>query len=189
MLKYTSNVVVTLNRFNTDTDEEISLVKKYVEDKEVSFAVTNSYTNGGQGAIELANKVINTCENASDFKYLYDNKLSIKDKIAIIAHEIYRANDVNYESDALKHIEEIESLGLDKLPVCIAKTQYSISDNPKLLGHPQNHVITVTDINVYSGAEFIVVYLGKIMTMPGLGRHSNYENISIDENYNIEGLF
>ncbi len=189
MLKYTSNIVVTLNRFNTDTDEEISLVKKYVEDKEVSFAVTNSYTNGGQGAIELANKVINTCENASDFKYLYDNKLSIKDKIAIIAHEIYRANDVNYESDALKHIEEIESLGLDKLPVCIAKTQYSISDNPKLLGHPQNHVITVTDINVYSGAEFIVVYLGKIMTMPGLGRHSNYENISIDENCNIEGLF
>lgn len=189
MLKYTSNVVVTLNKFDTDTTREIEFIKRFVLGKHVVFSINRSYMKGGKGALDLAAKVIDVCDNANDFKLLYDEKLSIKEKIEIIAREIYHASSVLYNKEALEDIRKIEKLSLDKLPICIAKTQYSISDNPLLLGYPKDYEITVRRISVYSGAGFIVVYLGEIMTMPGLSKRPNYEIIDIDDNYNIEGLF
>ena len=189
MLKYTSNVVVTLNKYDTDTEEEIDFVRKYVNSKDVAFAINDSYANGGKGSIELAEAVIELCNNKNDFKLLYDDTLSIKDKISKVANEIYHTNLVNYSEESLLKIKLLEKLNLDKLPICIAKTQYSISDNPKLLGYPKDYNITVRDINVYTGAGFIVVYLGSIMTMPGLSRIANYESIDIDNDYNIKGIF
>lgn len=189
MLKYTSNLVVTLNKYDTDTDEEINYIKKYVDDRGLLFAVNNSYIKGGEGAIELARNVIDVCNKDCDFKFLYDVNLSIKEKINIIATNIYHANRVNYTSEAIEKINNIEKLGFSNLPVCIAKTQYSISDDAKKLGYPKDYEITVKDINIYTGAGFVVVYLGNIMTMPGLSRNANYENIDIDANYNIKGIF
>ena len=189
MLKYTSNIVVTLNKFDTDTKREIDFIRQFLLGKQVRFAINESYMRGGKGAIDLASKVLDVCSCDNDFKLLYDEKLPIREKIEIIAKEIYHAFGVLYEDSALESISNIEKLGLDKLPVCIAKTQYSISDNPKLLGYPKGYDVTVRGVSVYSGAGFIVVYLGNIMTMPGLSRRPNYEKIDIDDNYNIEGLF
>ena len=189
MLKYTSNIVVTLNKFDTDTKREIDFIRQFLLGKQVRFAINESYMRGGKGAVDLASKVLDVCSCDNDFKLLYDEKLPIREKIEIIAKEIYHASDVLYDDSALESISNIEKLGLDKLPVCIAKTQYSISDNPKLLGYPKGYDVTVRGVSVYSGAGFIVVYLGNIMTMPGLSRRPNYEKIDIDDNYNIEGLF
>ena len=189
MLKYTSNIVVTLNKFDTDTKREIDFIRQFLLGKQVRFAINESYMRGGKGAIDLASKVLDVCSCDNDFKLLYDEKLPIREKIEIIAKEIYHASGVLYDDIALESISNIEELGLDKLPVCIAKTQYSISDNPKLLGYPKGYDVTVRGASVYSGAGFIVVYLGNIMTMPGLSRRPNYEKIDIDDNYNIEGLF
>lgn len=189
MLKYTSNIVVTLNKFDTDTKREIDFIRQFLLGKQVRFAINESYMRGGKGAIDLASKVLDVCSCDNDFKLLYDEKLPIREKIEIIAKEIYHASGVLYDDSALESISNIEELGLDKLPVCIAKTQYSISDNPKLLGYPKGYDVTVRGVSVYSGAGFIVVYLGNIMTMPGLSRRPNYEKIDIDDNYNIEGLF
>ena len=189
MLKYTSNIVVTLNKFDTDTKREIDFIRQFLLGKQVRFAINESYMRGGKGCIDLASKVLDACSCDNDFKLLYDEKLSIREKIEIIAKEIYHASGVLYDDSALESISNIEKLGLDKLPVCIAKTQYSISDNPKLLGYPKGYDVTVRGVSVYSGAGFIVVYLGNIMTMPGLSRRPNYEKIDIDDNYNIEGLF
>lgn len=189
MLKYTSNLVVALNKYDTDTNEEINYIKEYVEARGVQFAINDSYVSGGNGAIDLANKVVDICENKCDFKFLYDINLSIVEKIDKIAKEIYHANKVYYTDDALVKIKNVEEFGYGNLPVCIAKTQYSISDDPSKLGYPKNYEVTVKDVNVYTGAGFVVVYLGNIMTMPGLSKHANYENIDIDDNYNIKGIF
>ncbi len=189
MLRYTKNVIVTLNKYDTDTEEEILFVKNLVESKGIDFSINDSYARGGEGSCELALKVVDVCDRDNDFKLLYDDNLSIKDKISIIAKDIYHAGNINYTDLALSKIKDIENINMDKLPVCIAKTQYSISDDPKKLGYPKDYEITVRDVNVYTGAGFIVVYLGSIMTMPGLSRHANYENMSIDNNYNIEGIF
>lgn len=189
MLKYTSNIVVTLNKFDTDTKREIDFIRQFLLGKQVRFAINESYMRGGKGAVDLASKVLDVCSCDNDFKLLYDEKLPIREKIEIIAKEIYHASGVLYDDSALESISNIEKLGFDKLPVCIAKTQYSISDNPKLLGYPKGYDVTVRGVSVYSGAGFIVVYLGNIMTMPGLSRRPNYEKIDIDDNYNIEGLF
>ena len=189
MLKYTSNIVVTLNKFDTDTKREIDFIRQFLLGKQVRFAINESYMRGGKGCIDLASKVLDVCSCDNDFKLLYDEKLPIREKIEIIAKEIYHASGVLYDDSALESISNIEKLGLDKLPVCIAKTQYSISDNPKLLGYPKGYDVTVRGVSVYSGAGFIVVYLGNIMTMPGLSKKPNYEKIDIDDNYNIEGLF
>ena len=189
MLKYTSNIVVALNKFDTDTKREIDFIRQFLLGKQVRFAINESYMRGGKGAIDLASKVLDVCSCDNDFKLLYDEKLPIREKIEIIAKEIYHASGVLYDDSALESISNIEELGLDKLPVCIAKTQYSISDNPKLLGYPKGYDVTARGASVYSGAGFIVVYLGNIMTMPGLSRRPNYEKIDIDDNYNIEGLF
>ena len=189
MLKYTSHVVVTLNKFTDDTDEEINIVKALVDKYNIPFSINDSWSKGGEGAKELANQVIKTCEKENDFKLLYNNEDSITDKINKIAKEIYRANMINYENIAKEKIEQYEQQGYKDYPICIAKTQYSISDDAKKLGFPENYEITVKDIALASGAGFIIVYLGNIMTMPGLARVSNYENIDIDQNGKITGLF
>ena len=189
MQKYTSNIVVTLNKYSTDTQEEISYVKEYIENKNISFAINNAYEEGGEGAIDLANKVVEVCNKENDFKLLYNELSSIQEKINTIATSIYHAKTINYSNLALEKIKHLEKLNLDKLPICIAKTQYSISDNPKLLGYPKNFTIEVNDRNIYTGAGFIVAYLGSIMTMPGLSKTPSYEQIDIDNNYNITGIF
>ena len=188
MLKYTSNIVVCLNKYDTDDLEEINIIEKFVKSKNVEFAISSAYSNGGNGAIELAVKVVNICNQENDFKMLYDTNLSIYDKIETICREIYHASNINYSDKAIEKINNIENIGMDKLPVCIAKTQYSISDNKDLLGYPKNYSVTVRDITLYAGAGFITVYLGDIMTMPGLSKHANYERIDIDSDGNIVGL-
>ena len=189
MSKYTKNIVVALNQYATDTKEEIEIVKKFTNNMHVEFAVSNAYAKGGEGAISLANTVMKICDNKQDFKLLYDVNETIEEKIKTIATQIYHAKDIKYTKEATSKIKKLEELKLDKLPICIAKTQYSISDNPKLLGYPKDYEITIKDINIYTGAGFIVVYLASIMTMPGLSKHANYERIDIDDDYNIKGLF
>ena len=189
MKKYLDNIIVCLNKFSFDDEEEIRYVKKYCEDLECEFAISSSYENGGEGALDLAKKIALLCTKEKDFHLLYDENDSIKNKIEKISKEIYHARKVNYLKDALENIKEIEKLKLDKLPICVAKTQYSISDDPKKLGYPNNYEITVRNLKVNSGAGFIVVYMGKIMTMPGLSKNPAYENMHIDDNGVIDGLF
>ena len=189
MKQYTNNVVVTLNKYSTDTEEEINYVKDFVTKEGITFAVNNAYLEGGVGAIDLANAVVKACSQDLDFKLLYESNISILDKIETITKNIYHASHVNYTDIALKKIKEFESLGYGDYPVCIAKTQYSLSDDPNKLGYPTDFEVMVRDVNIYTGAGFIVVYLGSIMTMPGLSKHANYERIDINEDYQIEGLF
>ena len=189
MKKYLDNIIVCLNKFSFDDEEEIRYVKKYCEDLGCEFAISSSYENGGEGALDLAKKIALLCTKEKDFYLLYDENDSIKNKIEKISKEIYHARKVNYLKDALENIKEIEKLKLDKLPICVAKTQYSISDDPKKLGYPNNYEITVRNLKVNSGAGFIVVYMGKIMTMPGLSKNPAYENMHIDDNGVIDGLF
>lgn len=189
MQKYTSHVLVTLNQYDTDSLEEIAIVRNYVEQRGILFSVNDSYQKGGKGSITLANQVINLCKLKNDFHPLYKNNLSIPEKIEMICKNIYHAGSISYSSIALEKIHAYEELGYSNYPVCIAKTQYSISDDPKKLGYPKNYEINVQDLNIYTGAGFIVVYLGNIMTMPGLPKHPNYETIDIDGQYHIKGLF
>ena len=189
MKLYTKNIVVTLNKYNTDTEEEINFIKEFANQEGVSFAINDAYSKGGEGAIDLANQVVNICNQENDFSTLYESSISIFDKIETIATKIYHASKINYTKEAINKIKQFESLGYQNYPVCIAKTQYSLSDDPKKLGSPCNFEITVRDVNIYTGAGFVVVYLGSIMTMPGLSKHANYENIDIDSNYQIKGLF
>lgn len=190
MRLYGVPVVVAINHFYTDTDEEIAIVREYCEQKGAKVAFSDGFLRGGEGAVELANAVVDTIENEkSDFKPLYDEKLPIKEKIETIAKSIYRADGVVYTDAAEKAIKEIENLGLDRVPVCVAKTQYSLSDDPAKLGKPENFRITVSDVRLSSGAGFVVVYTGNIMTMPGLPKVPAANNIDVDENGVITGLF
>ncbi|KAA5806971.1 formate--tetrahydrofolate ligase [Thermoanaerobacterium thermosaccharolyticum] len=187
--KYGIPVVVAINRFKYDTESEIEYVKKVCKDLGVDVSVTDVWEKGGEGGIELAEQVINACERESEFKPLYELDMPIKDKIKTIAKEIYGADDVEYTKEALKDLKNIEDLGLDNLPVCVAKTQYSLSDNPKLLGRPEGFDITVKGLNISAGAGFIVVMTGDIMTMPGLPKSPAAERMDIDEEGKITGLF
>ncbi len=189
MLTFTKNVMITLNYYDTDSEEEIEFIKNYVEEKGIHFSVSKSYTQGGEGALELAKQVVEICEQPKDFKLLYPNELGIFEKIQIIAQKIYHAKNVQYTDLASKKIQKLIDLGYQNFPICVAKTQYSISDDSSRLGYPKNYEIKVRDVNIYTGAGFIVVYLGDIMTMPGLSRHPNYENIDMDETGKITGLF
>ena len=189
MKKYGVPVVVALNHFSDDSEKEILKIKEYCLQQEAEFSVADIHSKGGSGGIDLAEKVCNLCEQKSNFQMLYSDELSIKDKILKISKEIYRADGVEYSSEAESAIKEIEKLGKSHLPVCIAKTQYSISDNPALLGHPTNFNIHVKDISISSGAGFIVVITGKILKMPGLPKHPAAEKIDIDINGKIKGLF
>ena len=190
MLQYTKNIIVCLNKFNTDTNEEIDFVNNYVNKLNIEFAISTSHDNGSDGATDLANKIVNICNKEIDFKYLYSLDSTIKDKIEIVSKNIYHAKDVIYSDEAIKKMQYIQTLeDYNNYPICIAKTQYSISDNAKLLGYPKNHCVTVNDIKVCSGAEFIVVYMGNILTMPGLSKEPAYKNMDIDSMGNIKGLF
>ena len=189
MKQFTNNIIVTLNHYDTDTQEEIEIVKQFTKEKNCEFAINDSYLKGGIGAVELASKVIDTCKKPNDFTLLYQDNDSILNKIQIICTKIYHASKMNYDKTVLEKIQKLEKLGYSKYPICIAKTQYSISDDPKKLGYPKDYEIHIQDINIYTGAQFIVIYLGNIMTMPGLSKHPNYENIDIDSNYHMKGLF
>lgn len=187
--KYGIPSVVAINRFPTDTDNEIELLKEICEEKGVSVVLSEVFTKGGEGGIELAEKVVNICENEeSNFKPIYSLDMSIKEKIEKVAREIYGADGVNYEGNAEKQIENLTELGFDKLPVCIAKTQYSFSDDPNALGAPSGFKINVRDVKVSAGAGFIVILTGQIMTMPGLPRVPHAEGMDICPDGTIVGL-
>lgn len=190
MKKYGVPVVVAINRFMTDTDEEIKFIEDFCEKQDVLVSLTEVFANGGDGGVDLAKKVVKTIEEKpSDFKPLYDAELPIKEKLDIIAREIYRADGVVYTKSAEKAIAEIEALGKDKLPVCVAKTQYSLSDDQTKLGKPENFTITVRDVRLSAGAGFIVALTGDIMTMPGLSKQPAAYSIDVDTDGNIKGLF
>ncbi|MCI5578974.1 MAG: formate--tetrahydrofolate ligase [Oscillospiraceae bacterium] len=183
-------VVVAINHFATDTDAEIAIVRDYCKEKGAKVAFSDVFAKGGEGAIDLANEVVSTIESEkSNFAPIYDEKLTIKEKVETIAKKIYRADGVVYTAKAEKAINEIEELGLDRVPVCVAKTQYSLSDDPTKLGKPENFEITVSDVRASSGAGFVVVYTGDIMTMPGLPKVPSAEKIDVDESGVISGLF
>ena len=188
--KYGVPVVVTLNSFVTDTEKEIAFVKQFCEDRNCDFAMSEVWEKGGEGGIALAEKVLNTLENKkSNFKVLYDDTLSIREKIETIAKEIYGADGVAFQSAAAKQMEKLESLGFGNLPICMAKTQYSLSDDPDKLGRPENFNISVREMYVSAGAGFIVVLTGAVMTMPGLPKKPAAYNVDVDENNKIVGLF
>ncbi len=185
--KYGVPVVVCLNKYGTDTEKELEFVEKYCIEQGVDFSISTAYINGGKGAIDLANKVISACDKKKKFKLLYKDSLSVCEKIDTICKEIYRASSVEYSDKALKKIEEIKALKKSNLPICVAKTQYSFSDDAKKLGAPDDFKVFVRDVCLYNGAEFITVLLGNIMTMPGLPVVPNYEKINL-ENDKIVGL-
>ena len=189
MRKYGVPVVVAINRFYTDSDEELKYIEDYCHDMGAEFALSDVFCNGGEGGTDLAKKVVEACEKPSDFKLLYDDSLTIKEKINKIATEIYGADGVNFTTKAEKALADVVALGGDKLPVCVAKTQYSLSDNPTLLGAPKGFDITVRDVRISNGAGFVVVYTGDIMTMPGLPKQPAANRIDVDENSKISGLF
>ena len=187
--QYNVPLVVALNRFTSDSEEEIGRVKKYCEEKGVTFEINESWAKGGQGAANLAQAVVKLINNRNDYHPLYSIDLTIQAKIEQIAKHIYKAKGVQYTDKALSQLKELEQLGLDRLNVCIAKTQASLSDDPKKLGAPEDFEITVRELNVSSGADFVVVIAGSIMTMPGLSKDPAANHIDILENNEIIGLF
>lgn len=190
MKKFGVPVVVAINRFYTDTENEIRIVEEFCKNAGVESSMTEIFAKGGDGGKDLASKVISTIENkSSDFKPIYDEKLSIKEKLDIIAEEIYRADGVVYTAEAEKALKEIEKLGYGNIPVCVAKTQYSLSDDPSKLGKPEGFKITVRDLKISSGAGFVVALTGNILTMPGLPKCPAALNIDCDNSGSITGLF
>lgn len=190
LMMYGVPVVVTLNRFISDTEAELDFVKKFCEDKGCDFAPANVWEKGGEGGIDLANAVIHTLENKkSDFKLLYEDSLSIKEKIRTVATRIYGADDVTYSKEAETAIAKIEAMGFSHMPVCMAKNQYSLSDDASKLGRPTGFNINIREVYVSAGAGFVVAITGQIMTMPGLPKIPAAEGIYVDENGVIAGLF
>ena len=190
MHKFGVPVVVAINRFHTDTEAELAVIERVCGEMGVEFSLAEIFAKGSEGGIDLAEKVCKTIETKpSEFKPLYDEKLPIKEKLDILAKEIYRANGVIYTKQAEKAIKEITDLGFGDIPVCVAKTQYSLSDDPTKLGKPENYEITVRDVRLSAGAGFVVAYTGDIMTMPGLPKKPAAYNIDCDNEGNIYGLF
>ena len=190
LMMYGVPVVVTLNRFMSDTEAELDFVRKFCEDKGCDFAPANVWEKGGEGGIDLANAVIHTLENKkSDFKLLYEDSLSIKEKIRTVATRIYGADDVTYSKEAETAIAKIEAMGFSHMPVCMAKNQYSLSDDATKLGRPTGFNINIREVYVSAGAGFVVAITGQIMTMPGLPKIPAAEGIYVDENGVIAGLF
>ena len=190
MRKYGLPVVVAINRFATDTEAEIETIEAFCREKDVPVSLTEVFARGGEGGKELAEKVVKTIETKeAHFKPIYDEKLSIKEKLNVLAKEIYRAGDVVFTSNAEKAISEIEKLDKDKLPICVAKTQYSLSDDPQKLGSPKGFTLTVRDVRLSAGAGFIVALTGDIMTMPGLPKQPAAYKIDVDDDGNVSGLF
>ena len=189
MKKYGVPVVVAINHFLTDSDEEVEVLENYCRENDVEFALSDVFAKGGEGGIELAHKVVKACEKPANFAPIYDVNLPIKEKIETIAKTIYGADGVTYSSEANKAIAEIEKLGKGKLPICMAKTQYSLSDDATKLGRPTGFKINIRDVKLSAGAGFIVALSGAIMTMPGLGKEPAAYRIDIDADGNIHGLF
>ena len=190
MKLYGVPVLVTVNKFFTDTNEEIEVVRNICKDENVKFSISEVFAKGGEGGIELATELMDTLKNEkSNYAPIYDEKLPIKDKIEIICKKIYGADNVNYTESAENQIKELEKLGLDKMPVCMAKTQYSLSDDPKKLGRPKNFDVTVREIRISNGAGFIVALTGKILTMPGLPKVPVAEKIDVLADGSIDGIF
>ena len=190
MRKYNVPVVVAINKFHTDTEAEIAYIKEFCEEMQVPVSLAEVFAKGGEGGMDLAEKVCAVIdEGKADFAPLYDEKLSIKEKLNTIAKEIYRADGVIFTAAAEKAIKDIESLGQDKLPVCVAKTQYSLSDDPTKLGKPENFMMTVREVKLSAGAGFIVCLTGDIMTMPGLPKAPAAYKIDVDADGKIDGLF
>lgn len=189
MKKYTQNIVVCLNKFTYDTEAEINYVQKFCEDLGCAFSVCASFANGSDGSLDLAEKIVKLCENPVDYKPLYDYNLDICEKVRIVAKEIYRAGEVVFSDKALEKIALYNRDGYGNLPICIAKTQYSLTDNPKVLGSPKNFQMTVTDVRISNGAGFIVILMGSIMTMPGLSKSPSYLKMKINNRGKIDGLF
>ena len=189
MRKYGVPVVVAINRFPTDTPDEIEVLAQFCREHQVEYALSEVFAKGGEGGVELAQKVVQACEQPGDFHPIYDTEAPIKKKIETIAREIYGADGVSYAAAANKAIREIEGLGKGNLPVCMAKTQYSLSDNQRLLGRPTGFKITVREVRLSAGAGFVVVLCGDVMTMPGLPKLPAAEKIDVDDQGNITGLF
>lgn len=188
--KFGVPVVVALNSFVTDTDAEVAFVKEFCEQKGCEFALAKVWEKGGEGGIELARKVLETLEKKeSRFRVLYEDQLKLKEKIEKVAKEIYGAGSVNFAPAVLKQLEKLEKLGFGAFPVCIAKNQYSLSDDPSLLGRPQGFEMNVREVYVSAGAGFVVVLTGAVMTMPGLPKQPAAYNIDVDDNGVITGLF
>ena len=193
LLQHVSNItgvyklpaVVAINAFPTDTEAELNLIRTKCEELGVNVALSEVWAKGGAGGRELAEEVIKLCEKPNEFQFAYDDTLSIE----AIAKKIYHADSVNFVEKAPKQLEELEALGFGNLPVCMAKTQYSFSDNPALLGAPKNFSISVRNLKVSAGAGFIVALTGDIMTMPGLPKRPAAERIDIDNDGKITGLF
>ena len=187
--KFGLNVIVALNKYNTDTEKEIQYLENKLKEKNIPISIVEGWAKGGEGAIDIANKLVETTQKEENFRYIYNIEDSIKEKIEKVATNIYGAEKVEYSPEAEKEIEKIESMGYNKLPICIAKTQYSFSDNPKNLECKEKYNITIRDIELKAGAGFIVALAGKIMTMPGLPKVPAAESIDIDENGEIIGIF
>ncbi len=189
MKKFGLPVVVALNKFITDTDEEIKLVQKLSEENSSCAVLSEGWEKGGDGCVKLAEKVVELCEKPSEFKNIYPVEMSLKEKIETLAKEIYRAKSVEFESKALKKLKEYEESGYGKLPICMAKTQNSISHDKLLAGAPKDYVFPIRDVQLYSGAGFVVAFAGDIVDMPGLPKVPAAENIDVDDNGVISGLF
>lgn len=187
--KFGVPVIVAINHFYADTQAEIDYIEQYCKEKGADFAVTKCFAEGGKGGTQLAQKVVEACEKENNFHCLYDLDMPVYEKIETIAKEIYGADGVDFTKEAKNAIDGFIKLGADKMPVCMAKTQYSLSDNPKLLGKPENFRITVSSASLSNGAGFIVCQTGSIMTMPGLSKSPAAFRIDIDENGNTVGLF
>ena len=189
MKKFGENVLVAINTFATDTDREITLLENLCQEIKTKAIKTTVFTDGGAGAIEFSKELIKTLENDNKFRFLYDENKPIKEKIETIASQIYRASGVSYTKKAKIDIDRIESLGYDKLPICIAKTPYSLSDDPNMDIDCDKYDITIRQLRLNAGAGFIVAYTSNILTMPGLPKKANAYNIKLDDNNEIVGLF
>ena len=187
--KFGLNVIVALNRYNSDTEEEIKYIKENLEKKGIEISVVEGWAKGGEGATDIAQKLVNLVEKEEKFKFTYSLEDNIEEKIEKIAKNIYGAKGVIYEEEAKQKIEQFKLEGYGNLPICIAKTQYSFSDNPKNLKCDDEYYITIRNLELKAGAGFIVALAGKIMTMPGLPKHPSAESIDIDEKGNIVGIF
>lgn len=177
----TKNIIVCLNKYTNDTDEEIEFVKQHALKQDVKFSLSTAYVDGGSGALDLAKQVL-SIDNKEQYMELYHTKVPMETKINSILIDMFKASKVNYSDEALKQLEYLKEHHLDELPIVIAKTQYSISDNKDLLGYPTNYEVTIKQVKLYNGAGFITIYLGSIITMPGLPKNPNYEKIDLIDN-------
>lgn len=186
---YKLPAVVAINRFPTDTDREIELIRKKCDELKVKAVLSTVWADGGEGGLELAKEVVKIADGENDFSFAYEDDLTIKQKIEAVATKIYGADGVDYTGEAEDQIKNLEKQGMSAFPVCIAKTQYSFSDDPKKLGAPKGFRITVRSVTASAGAEFLVVLTGNVLTMPGLPNRPAAENVDLDENGKITGLF